>query len=47
MEQVSVAVCQFAEELLVGSFQQLLERWQVSCAVVVALTAGQERHSRG
>ena len=43
MEQVGVAVCEFAEELLIGRFQQLLERRQISSAVVVALTAGQTK----
>ena len=42
MEQVGVADCQFLEELLISSFQQLFERRQISCAVVDALAAGQE-----
>ena len=43
MEQVSVTVRQFVEELLIGSFQQLFERRQISCAVADALAAGQEK----
>ena len=39
MEQVSVAVCQFLEELLISSFQQLFERRQISCTVLDALAA--------
>jgi len=39
MEQVSVTVCQFLEELLISCFQQLFERRQISCAVTDALAA--------
>ena len=42
MKQMSVTVCEFLEELLIGSFQQLFERRQISCAVADALASRQE-----